>query len=101
MSLIPSVVVCTGLSEPVFTVMAMFKEGHYAFKPFLSLSTLVGLIIAFVDTRIQENLIKGGLYGRNAAGKRTHTRAVKGIDGDVKLNRALWVMAESMLQLAS
>jgi len=32
--------------------MAMFKEGHYAFKPFLSLSTLVGLIIAFVDTRI-------------------------------------------------
>ena len=51
--------------------------------------------------RIQENLIKGGLHGRNAAGKRTHTRAVKGIDGDVKLNRALWVMAESMLQLAS
>ena len=29
------------------------------------------------------------------------TRAVKGIDGDVKLNRALWVMAENMLQLAS
>lgn len=31
----------------------------------------------------------------------THTRAIKGIDGDVKLNRALWVMAENMLQLAS
>ncbi|KGA65920.1 hypothetical protein DJ55_3625 [Yersinia pseudotuberculosis] len=29
------------------------------------------------------------------------TRAIKGIDGDVKLNRALWVMAENMLQLAS
>ncbi|MCP5821514.1 DUF945 domain-containing protein, partial [Klebsiella pneumoniae] len=27
----------------------------------------------------------------------THTRAVRGIDGDVKLNRALWVMAEAML----
>ena len=51
--------------------------------------------------RIQENLIKGGLNGRNAKGGRTHTRAIKGIDGDVKLNRALWVMAENMLQLAS
>lgn len=51
--------------------------------------------------RIQENLIKGGLYGRNAKGGRTHTRAIKGIDGDMKLNRALWVMAENMLQLAS
>jgi hypothetical protein len=47
--------------------------------------------------RLQENLIKGGLSGRNAKGGRTHTRAVRGIDGDVKLNRALWVMAETML----
>ncbi|EOI8101687.1 DUF945 domain-containing protein, partial [Klebsiella oxytoca] len=38
---------------------------------------------------------------RNAKGGRTHTRAIKGIDCDVKLNRALWVMAENMLQLAS
>ena len=51
--------------------------------------------------RIQENLIKGGLPGRTTKGKRAHTRAVKGIDGDVKLNRALWVMAENMLHLAS
>ncbi|MDH1757426.1 DUF945 domain-containing protein [Citrobacter sp. wls618] len=51
--------------------------------------------------RIQESLLKGGLPGRTAQGKRTHTRAVNGIDGDVKLNRALWVMAENMLQLAS
>ncbi|EKN6041500.1 DUF945 domain-containing protein, partial [Yersinia enterocolitica] len=27
-----------------------------------------------------------------------HTRAVRGIDGDVKLNRALWVMAETLLE---
>ncbi|EBG9392246.1 DUF945 domain-containing protein [Salmonella enterica] len=47
--------------------------------------------------RIQENLVKGGLTGRNATGKRARTRAVSGIDGDVKLNRALWVMAETML----
>ncbi|MFZ4171123.1 DUF932 domain-containing protein [Enterobacter ludwigii] len=51
--------------------------------------------------RIQENLIKGGLPGRSAQGKRARTRAVNGINGDVKLNRALWVMAENMLQLAS
>ncbi|EAU9427073.1 DUF945 domain-containing protein, partial [Salmonella enterica] len=43
---------------------------------------------------LQENLLKGGLPGRTAKGKRSHTRAVNGIDGDVTLNRALWVMAE-------
>ncbi|WP_314349651.1 DUF932 domain-containing protein [Hafnia paralvei] len=50
--------------------------------------------------RIQENLIKGGLRGRNAQGRNQQTRAVRGIDGDVKLNRALWVMAETMLEHA-
>ncbi|MEE9688084.1 MULTISPECIES: DUF932 domain-containing protein [unclassified Enterobacter] len=50
--------------------------------------------------RLQENLLKGGLPGRSAKGKRSHTRAVNGIDGDVKLNRALWVMAENMLELS-
>ncbi|EBU8434214.1 DUF945 domain-containing protein [Salmonella enterica subsp. enterica serovar Ughelli] len=51
--------------------------------------------------RLQENLLKGGLPGRTAKGKRSHTRAVNGIDGDVKLNRALWVMAENMMDLLS
>ncbi|ENU2134940.1 DUF932 domain-containing protein [Salmonella enterica] len=50
---------------------------------------------------LQENLLKGGLPGRTVQGKRTHTRAVNGIDGDVKLNRALWVMAEQMQQALS
>lgn len=45
--------------------------------------------------RVQENMIKGGLSGRNEKGKRTRTRAVKGIDGDIKLNRALWLIAEN------
>ncbi|EDV9774711.1 DUF945 domain-containing protein [Salmonella enterica subsp. enterica] len=48
--------------------------------------------------RVQENLLKGGLPGRNAKGRRTHTRAVNGIDSDIKLNRALWVMAETLLE---
>lgn len=51
--------------------------------------------------RLQENLLKGSLPGRTAKGKRNHTRAVNGIDGDVKLNRALWVMAENMMDLLS
>ncbi|HDY6759178.1 TPA: DUF945 domain-containing protein [Klebsiella pneumoniae] len=54
-----------------------------------------------VFNRCQENLLKGGLPGRTAKGKRSHTRAVKGIDGDVKLNRALWVMAEELQQALS
>ena len=54
-----------------------------------------------VFNRCQENLLKGGLPGRTAKGKRSHTRAVKGIDGGVKLNRALWVMAEELQQALS
>ncbi|EDO4530902.1 DUF945 domain-containing protein, partial [Salmonella enterica] len=54
-----------------------------------------------VFNRIQENLLKGGLPGHTAKGKRTHTRAVNGIDGDIRLNRALWVMAEQMQQALS
>lgn len=53
-----------------------------------------------VFNRCQENLLKGGA-GRTARGKRSHTRAVKGTDGDVKLNRALWVMAEELQQALS
>lgn len=54
-----------------------------------------------VFNRLQENLSKGGLSGRSAQGKRTHTRAVNGIDGDIRLNRALWVMAEELQQALS
>lgn len=49
--------------------------------------------------RVQENLIKGGLRGRTASGKRTTTREVQGIDNNVKLNKALWVLADGMAKL--
>ncbi len=49
--------------------------------------------------RVQENLIKGGINGRTAQGKRTQTRAVNSIDKDVKLNRALWLLADEMRKL--
>ena len=52
-----------------------------------------------VFNRTQENLIKGGLSGRSANGRRQHTRPVQGIDSDVRLNRALWLLADGMRQL--
>lgn len=52
---------------------------------------------------IQENTVKGGLTGirrdENGRARRATTRAVNGIDQDVKLNKALWVLAERMAEL--
>jgi hypothetical protein len=47
---------------------------------------------------VQENFIKGGLSGRGTTGKRTTTRAIKGVSEDVRLNKALWVLADAMRQ---
>ncbi|MDN7998162.1 DUF932 domain-containing protein [Burkholderia multivorans] len=52
-----------------------------------------------VLNRTQENLIKGGLSGRAASGRRQQTRPVQGIDQDVRLNRALWLLADGLRQL--
>jgi hypothetical protein len=49
--------------------------------------------------RVQENLVKGGLRGRSATGQVSRTREVKGIDQNIKLNRALWVLAEEMRKI--
>jgi hypothetical protein len=49
--------------------------------------------------RVQENVIRGGLQGRSVTNKRVTTRAVEGIDQGIKLNRALWVLAEEMRKL--
>ena len=49
--------------------------------------------------RVQENIMKGGVRGRNKAGRATTTRPVGGIDQSIKLNRALWVLAEEMRRL--
>ncbi|NYT62864.1 DUF945 domain-containing protein [Alcaligenaceae bacterium] len=49
--------------------------------------------------RVQENFIKGGLTGRAANGRQQRTRAVQGIDQNLKLNRALWMLAQGMQQL--
>jgi len=54
--------------------------------------------------RVQENVIAGGLRGvkRDENGRRIRrisTRQVKGISEDVRLNRALWTLAEKMAAL--
>ncbi|MGO4395907.1 DUF932 domain-containing protein [Variovorax sp. M-6] len=49
--------------------------------------------------RLQENLVRGGLEARTSNGRRQRTRAVQGIDQSVKLNRALWMLAEEMKRL--
>lgn len=52
---------------------------------------------------IQENVIRGGLHGvatnANNVRRNMTTRAIKGIDQDVRLNRALWTLAARMGEL--
>lgn len=49
--------------------------------------------------RVQENMMRGGLRGRTRTNRTMTTRPVQGIDQSVKLNRALWVLAEEMRRL--
>lgn len=49
--------------------------------------------------RVQENMMKGGVPGRSATGRRITTRAVGGVTENVKLNKALWTLADTMAAL--
>jgi hypothetical protein len=49
--------------------------------------------------RVQENIVQGGLQMKSTNGRRMSTRAVAGIDSSVKVNRALWMLAEEMRRL--
>ena len=54
--------------------------------------------------RIQENAVRGGLRGltRDPVTRRTRrstSREVQGIDGDVRLNRALWALGARMAEI--
>lgn len=46
--------------------------------------------------RVQENMTKGGVPGRTRKGRSTRTRSINGIDQNVKINRALWILAEEL-----
>ena len=55
-----------------------------------------------VHNRLQENLIRGGLRGNRLPGvNRIRSRAVRGIDQDVKLNKALWTLSEELSKIKS
>jgi hypothetical protein len=43
--------------------------------------------------------MKGGQHGRASSGRRITTRPVQSIDNNVKLNRALWILADEMAKL--
>ena len=49
--------------------------------------------------KVQENIIKGGLLGKNQKGNKTRTREVKAIDNNIKLNKALWNLTMKMAEL--
>jgi len=48
---------------------------------------------------VQEHLVRGGLPARTKNGRRQSTRPVEGLDTNLKLNRALWMLAEEMRRL--
>jgi len=48
---------------------------------------------------VQEHLVRGGLPARTKNGRRQSTRPVEGLDTNLKLNRALWTLAEEMRRL--
>jgi hypothetical protein len=48
---------------------------------------------------VQENMIKGGVSGHASTGRRMTTRGVSGVSENVKLNRALWTLADQMAKL--
>ena len=45
---------------------------------------------------VQENMLRGGLRGHSESGRRTRTRAVTSVSEDIRLNKALWTMAQAL-----
>lgn len=48
---------------------------------------------------VQENIIKGGLYGINQKMKFVKTRKIQGIDSSVKFNKFLWELTKRMKEI--
>ena len=52
-----------------------------------------------VFNRVQEGILRGGVYTRNKDGVSTRARAVKSLAENERLNRALWSLAAKMAEL--
>jgi hypothetical protein len=50
---------------------------------------------------VQEHLLRGGVRGRAATGRRTTTGLVKSVGEDLRLNRALWTLTEKLAEAVS
>lgn len=50
---------------------------------------------------VQENLVRGGVRGRSASGRRSTSREVKSVNEDVRINKALWRLTDEMSRLAA
>lgn len=53
-----------------------------------------------VMNRVQENLMRGGVEGKSANGRKVTSRPVKNITLDLEFNRGLWQLAEEYAQAA-
>ncbi len=49
----------------------------------------------------QENIIRGGIYAGRKNGRRQTTRKVTSVDRDLKLNKALWTLADELAKLVT
>lgn len=45
---------------------------------------------------IQENIMKGGLKSRTPTGRKSSTRSVNSVSEDIRVNKAIWRLAEEM-----
>jgi hypothetical protein len=54
-----------------------------------------------VFNKAQEHLVMGGIRGVSQTGRRIRTREVASVDGNVKLNKALWTLADEMAKLVA
>jgi hypothetical protein len=52
-----------------------------------------------IFNKTQENLIRGGLRGRGATGRRLSTRAVGSVTENIRLNKSLWSLTQKMAEL--
>jgi hypothetical protein len=48
---------------------------------------------------IQENIIRGGIRGVNGNNRVMKTREVKSVQGDVNINKALWMLTEKLAKI--
>lgn len=86
-----------GSDEATSTSLAPINNASQIIRPMRSADR--GNDLWTVFNRAQEHLVKGGVQGRSASGRRNRTREVGGVNENVRLNRALWTLADRLAQI--